>query len=108
MNKKTQHIVTELGRRLKNTRLNANISQKQLADIIGKSRTAIERAEKGKCNLSTFISILVALDADAQIDLFLPESPLSPVMLAKAHGKKRQRASVAKENKDKYQDDIGW
>ena len=96
MKKKINHIIEDLGSRLKHTRINANLTQNQVADIIGKSRTAIERAEKGKCNLHTFVSILVALDADEQLDLFLPEPVPSPVLLAKASGKQRKRASNQK------------
>lgn len=112
MNEKTTLLLEALGERLKQTRLNSNRTQQEVADIIGKSRTAIERAEKGKCNLSTFVSILVALDADEQLDLFLPAPPPSPVLLAKARGKKRQRASstkVEKNNPDSVtKDELGW
>ena len=107
MNNKIKNLVENLGQRLKQTRINARLTQKQLADIIGKSRTAIERAEKGKCHLSTFVSILVALDADEQLDLFLPETPPSPILLAKAKGKKRQRASSKKPRKNK-EDNLEW
>ena len=107
MTNKINNLVGNLGQRLKQTRINASLTQKQLADIIGKSRTAIERAEKGKCNLSTFVSILVALDADEQLDLFLPETPPSPILLAKAKGKKRQRASSKRQHHNK-EDDLEW
>jgi len=100
-------LLEKLGSRLKQTRINANLTQAQLGDIIGKSRTAIERAEKGKCNLNTFVSILVALDADEQLDLFLPEPPPSPVLLAKAKGKQRKRASARKQNKIS-EDNLEW
>ncbi|MCF6299678.1 MAG: helix-turn-helix domain-containing protein [Proteobacteria bacterium] len=96
MDKKTINLIEELGSRLKQTRINASLTQSQLGDIIGKSRTAVERAEKGKCNLNTFVSILVALDADGQLALLLPEPPPSPVLLAKAKGKQRKRASARK------------
>jgi len=107
MNEKVTGIVKSLGQRVKQRRIGVNLTQNQLADMIGKSRTAIERAEKGRCNLTTFISILVALDADNQLHLFMPESPESPVLLAKTKGKQPQRASgkiVDKINKD----DLQW
>ncbi len=107
MNIKTTHLVDELGNRLKQTRINASLTQSQLADIIGKSRTAVERAERGKCNLNTFVSILVALDADGQLALLLPESPPSPVLLAKAKGKQRKRAS-ARKHEESHEDNLEW
>ncbi len=106
-NDKIYVLLEKLGNRLKQTRINANLTQTQLGDIIGKSRTAIERAEKGKCNLNTFVRILVALDAVEQLDLFLPESPPSPVLLAKAKGKQRKRASSPK-NKNNNEGNIEW
>lgn len=110
MNEKTNLLLEMLGERLQQTRIKLALTQQEVADIIGKSRTAIERAEKGKCNLSTFVSILVALDAADQLDLFLPETPPSPVLMAKAKGEKRQRASRTRKGKpapaDK--DGLGW
>ena len=99
-----------LGRRLRQTRLNANLTQQEVADIIGKSRTAIDRAEKGKCTMGTFVSILVALEMDDQLEVFLPEPPPSPVLLAKARGKRRQRASKSTKNKQGplKEGDLGW
>ncbi|VAW49266.1 hypothetical protein MNBD_GAMMA03-18 [hydrothermal vent metagenome] len=110
MNNKTTNLIETLGRRLKQIRINANLTQNQLADIIGKSRTAIARAEKGRCNLSTFVSILVALDADAQLDLLLSEPPPSPVLLAKAKGKQRKRASGVSKTatQSTNESDIKW
>jgi len=106
-NTKIEILLENLGNRLKQTRINANLTQVQLGDIIGKSRTAIERAEKGKCNLNTFVSILVALDVDEQLELFLPEPAPSPVLLAKAKGKQRKRASSGK-TQSKQEDNLEW
>ncbi|MCP4271754.1 MAG: helix-turn-helix transcriptional regulator [Gammaproteobacteria bacterium] len=111
MNLKVDNLLESLGMKLKQARLNANRTQKEIADIIGMSRTAIEGAEKGKCTLSTFVNILVALDIDDQLDSFLPESPPSPVLLAKALGNKRKRASSAREENNQVypaKDDLGW
>lgn len=107
MDNKINNLVGNLGQRLKQTRINASLTQKQLGDIIGKSRTAIERAEKGKCNLDTFVRILVALDVDEQLELFLPEPVPSPVLLAKAKGKQRKRASSGK-TQSKQEDNLEW
>ena len=60
--------------------------------------------------MDTFISILVALDVDEQLALFLPESPPSPVLLAKARGIQRKRASgTHKEHRVRQnKDELGW
>lgn len=96
MNNKTDLLLEQLGQRIKQARLNTNQTQQEVADLIGKSRTAVERAEKGKSNMETFVSIMVALNLEEQLlNSFLPEPPPSPVALAKAVGNKRKRASGA-------------
>jgi len=111
MNEQPLRILNTLATRLKQTRLNANLTQQQVAEITGMSRTAIEGAEKGKCTLATFVNILVALGADEAIDSFLMETPISPLLLAETQGKKRQRASTAKNKNGRRvdkKDDLGW
>lgn len=112
MSEKSKLLLEILGNRLKQARLHAEFSQQEIADRIGKSRTAIEGAEKGKCNLATFVEILVALGIDNQLDNFLPEPPPSPVLLAKAKGKQRQRVSSTRarkrQGKNTAKGDLGW
>ncbi|WP_211230944.1 helix-turn-helix domain-containing protein [Chitinilyticum aquatile] len=86
-------IAAEIGARLKQARLNANISIADLAQQTGLSRNAITGAEKGKVQLVTLLAIMVALKLTEQLDLFLPPQQISPVQLAMLQGKKRQRAS---------------
>lgn len=116
MKETSNSLLEMLGNRLKQARLNADFSQQAVADRIGKSRTAIEGAEKGRCHLTTFVEILVTLGADDQLDGFLPEPLPSPVLLAKMKGKQRQRASSAwakkkrhiNLGKDASKDCLGW
>ena len=110
MKQSTELLLKTLGLRIKQARINKNFTQNEVADIIGKSRTAIEGAEKGKCTLETFVSILEALDLIDSIDLFLPEQPLSPIALAKAQGNIRKRATghKAKVTHNKDEDDLEW
>ncbi|MDQ7049003.1 MAG: helix-turn-helix transcriptional regulator [Enterobacterales bacterium] len=110
MNQITKTSLKQLGQRIKQARLNRNYTQMELADIIGRSRTAIEGAEKGKCTLETFVSILVALDLAENFVRFLPEQPISPIALAKAQGKQRKRASgiKCKETNAEQTDRLDW
>ena len=86
-------ISAELGGRLKRARLNADITQAELARRTGLNRRTILNAEKGKVQLENFVSILLALDIIDQLNLFLPETELSPLQLAKFKGQERKRAS---------------
>jgi transcriptional regulator with XRE-family HTH domain len=92
-------IVSQLGERLKQARLNADLTQQDIAAITGLSRKVIIRAEKGKAQLETIVAILMALGLDKQLDLFIPDVPPSPVQLAKRQASKRQRASGKREIK---------
>jgi putative transcriptional regulator len=86
-------IAEELGGRLKLARLNADLTQSDLAVQAGVSRKVVMNAEKGKVTLEAFMAMLLALDVLDQLDHFLPPQTLSPLQLAKLQGKQRQRAS---------------
>ena len=82
-----------LGQRLKQARLNLDLTQLEVAERAGVGRKAVLNAEKGKVQLEALVAILQALGLTAQLDHFLPPQPPSPIQLAKLQGKKRQRAS---------------
>lgn len=86
-------ITKELGERLKQTRLNKNLTQLEVATLAGVARKTVINAEKGKAQLEVFVAIMLALDVVEQLDVFLPKPEISPLQLAKLQGKKRQRAS---------------
>lgn len=86
-------IAEELGERLKQARLNNNLTQAEVANLAGVARKTILNAEKGKVQLEIFAAIMLALNLTGQLDLFLPRQEISPIQLAKLQGKKRRRAS---------------
>lgn len=83
----------EIGERLKQARLNRDLTQADVARLAGVARKTVLNAEKGKTQLDTLIAIMMALDLTDHLDLFLPKQEISPLQLAKLQGKKRQRAS---------------
>ncbi|MCP4980609.1 MAG: helix-turn-helix transcriptional regulator [Gammaproteobacteria bacterium] len=89
-------IAEELGERLKQARLNADMTQVEVAEQAGISRKAVINAEKGKAQLETLIAIMAALRLTDQLNNFLPVQEISPIQLAKLQGRKRQRASGQK------------
>lgn len=88
-----KQISEQLGERLKQARLNRNITQEHIARQIGVSRRTVINAEKGQVTLENLVSILQVLGLASQLDSFLPAQPLSPVQLMKLQGTRRQRAS---------------
>jgi len=93
-------LAEEIGDRLKQARLNRDLTQSEVAELAGIARKTVLNAEKGKVQLNIMIAILMALDLTEQIDLFLPKQEISPLQLAKLQGKKRQRASGQRSNKN--------
>ena len=81
-----------LGNRVKDQRLNRNISQLEMADFCGVNRRTISLFENGKgIHLISFIRILRKLDMDEFLIDFIPE--LSNIDPFKTSFKKRERAS---------------
>ena len=86
-------ILESIGRRIRQERMNQNITQKDLASKAGVGRIVIQRLEGGNgCVLGAFIKILRALDRLSQMDLFLPEPGISPLLLARWKKTDRMRA----------------
>lgn len=86
-------IAEQLGARLKQARLNADLTQTEVARQAGVSRKTLINAEKGKVQLDAFVAILLVLKLTDSLDNFLPVPAISPLQLVKLQGKKRQRAS---------------
>lgn len=106
-NMSSSAIAEELGNRLKQARLNANLTQSDLALSAGLSRKVLMNAEKGKAQLENVIAILLSLNMADQLDLFIPKQGISPLQLAKLKGKERQRASKSV-HQVKDRDEPSW
>lgn len=89
-------IAEELGDRLRNARLNADLTQAEVASRAGLSRPTLVAAEQGRVQLENLVAILLAMNMVSQLDAFLPVQKTSPLQLAKLRGRERQRASRAK------------
>ena len=98
-------IAEEFGNRLKQARLNADLTQAELASRTGLNRRTILNAEKGNVQLKNLVAILVSLGMADQLNLFLPVQEISPLQLAKLVGKKRQRASRSQKRKLQIRED---
>ncbi len=99
-------LTEEIGERLKQARLNKDLTQSEVAMLAGVARKTVLNAEKGKVQLEIFIALLMALELTEQLDLFLPKQQISPLQLAKLQGKQRQRAS--KQRRDINEEQTGW
>jgi putative transcriptional regulator len=83
-----------LGARLREARLDLNLTREDLAADIGLSVDTVRNAETGRnVSLETLIRLLRGLGRLDDLDRLLESAGPSPVQLAKRQGKIRQRAS---------------
>jgi transcriptional regulator with XRE-family HTH domain len=87
-------VLGELGTRLERTRLERNLSQRQLGAEAGVERKAVQRLEGGEeVKLTTLIRVLRALGLLDAIDHLVPEPQASPIQLLELRGRSRRRAT---------------
>ncbi|MGJ8678898.1 helix-turn-helix transcriptional regulator [Paraglaciecola sp.] len=106
--KTSRALALELGDRLKVARLNADFTQKQLAEKAGVSLKAVVNSENGKSTLESFVAILMALELTEQLNSFLPKQDISPIQLAKLRGKTRKRATGSSHTVDQKDESYTW
>src|SRR6056300_385663 len=88
-------ILFDLGKRLKQQRLNQNHTGKGLAERSGVSQRTITGFERGEKNISliNFIELLRTLKRVDNLEELVPEIPLvSPLEMMELEKKKRKRA----------------
>jgi transcriptional regulator with XRE-family HTH domain len=101
-------IVQEIGRFVKQKRLQANKTQSILAKEAGLNPYTISQLENGESvNLSSLIPLLRSLDALYVLDNFKIVDEISPIQYAKMQKNKRQRARNNTKT-DTSKDDMGW
>lgn len=91
--KTDSEIIELLGDRLRQYRLQRNITREELSQSTGLHANTIKHTELGKDpRLSTIVRILRGLNRLEALDAFLPPPSISPLQLAKLNKKPRQRA----------------
>ena len=97
-------VISELGNRIKQYRINLQITQAELAKMTGISLRNIIRIEKGEdTQVKNVIKILSALHLQNNLDLLIPDEsdrPLHKINVEK--NKIRNRASAIKNKSSKY------
>ncbi len=89
-----EQVLLEITQRVKQRRLNLNITQEELSKRAGVHVQTVKNFESGRTTtLLTFIQILRAFGDLDSLDAFLPHPGISPIELLKLKGKERERAS---------------
>jgi len=102
-------ILRNLGAQLKQIRLNKNLTQKELNEMSGLSRSAISDLENnGNGSMRSFVRILRTLEKLEILNHFITDVPISPVQVAKMRGKIRKRASGKRQGDMNKKEDSAW
>jgi len=97
-----------LGQRLRDVRLERNLSQAQLAQDAGIGRFTLQRMEAGEsASLINFVRVLRALELLDDLDRLLPAATPSPIDEVERRGRRRQRASSRRSQTSKSRE-RGW
>lgn len=95
-------MLEQLGEFVKQTRLQQNKTQQQVATAAGINRSTMVQVEKGGGGtMLSFIQILRALEQLQIFEHFEIKQQFSPLQLAKLEQHKRQRASTKKDSQHK-------
>lgn len=87
-------IAQVLGARIERYRIEARLTQAELAEQAGIGKRTLERIEAGRgAELVTLIRVLRALNALDGFERLLPELPASPIEQLELRGKQRQRVA---------------
>jgi len=96
---RTPHVLLEIGKRIRHTRLQQNLKIEDLARDAGVGINTVRRLERGQSvGFEFFIRILRALGRLQALDAFLPDPGVSPLSIAERGGKMRQRASRSRDD----------
>lgn len=87
-----------IGERIKQYRVNAGVSQKDLENESGVSVRSISRLEQGaSIQLESLIKILSALNLESNIDLLIPDQTKRPSFYLNDNHKPKQRVRRKRE-----------
>ena len=85
-------VLQELGERLERRRIDAELTQAQLAEEAGISKRTVERIEAGdSTDFVMLLRVLRVLKLSEALDQLVPDMPQSPLALLKGRGRARKR-----------------
>ncbi|HVB03006.1 MAG TPA: helix-turn-helix transcriptional regulator [Chitinophagaceae bacterium] len=100
-------LLEMIGQFIKETRLQRNKTQQELAATSGIARSTLVQTEKGGgSTLLSFIQIMRSLEQLHLFGYFEIKKQISPLELAKMEKAKRQRARRKKNNNQKKESDL--
>ena len=102
-------ILKQIGKFIRHHRMQQNKTQDMLAKDAGISRSTLSLLERGKTvTVATLIQALRVLDKLQALEGFDITQQQSPILLAKAEKKKRQRIVPSRKRETSVNDNVDW
>jgi len=90
-------VLQEVGARLERRRIDAGMTQAQLAEEAGVSKRSVERIMAGRStDFVLWLRVLRALKLLDALEQLVPDLPQSPLALLKSRGRTRRRVGHAR------------
>jgi transcriptional regulator with XRE-family HTH domain len=94
-------VLSELGDRLGRCRIDAALTQAQLAEEAGISKRTVERVEAGhSIDFVMLLRVMRVLKRFEVLDQLIPDLPQSPLVLLKGRGRERKRVKHSRRASD--------
>jgi transcriptional regulator with XRE-family HTH domain len=94
-------VLHEIGDRLERRRIDAGLTQAQLAEEAGISKRTVERIEAAcSTDFVMLLRVLRVLKLIETLDQLVPDLPQSPLMLLKGRGRARKRVGHSRRPPD--------
>ena len=94
--------LSEIGARLERRRIDAGLTQAELAVEAGVSKRTVERIESGRStDFVLLLRVLRALRLVDALDQSVPDLPQSPLTLLKSRGRARRRVGHVRRPRDR-------
>ena len=104
-----KRLLAQLGERLRRARLDADLTQRRLAERVGVSLKTVRNAEDGNnISLETLILLLQGIGRAHELESLLQSAGPSPIQLAEQLGRERQRASGERHKPKHVADSWEW
>lgn len=103
-----KELLTELGTRIKDTRIAIPMTQKEMATSAGLAINTVSAIESGKpVSVDSLINVLRILGLLSNFDILVPEQGVRPSQIVEL-GKKRERATSKRKADNNNKADWKW
>jgi transcriptional regulator with XRE-family HTH domain len=94
-------VLLEIGNRLERRRIDAGMTQAQLAEEAGISKRTLERIEAGQStDFVMLLRVLRVLKLLEALDQLVSDMPQSPLVLLRGRGRARKRVGHSRRSRD--------